>query len=153
MFKKILGLSPRVIKTARNEIDMNEAARKGYWPLVKPVTPSKKIKSKYAIYQNEDTGKIVIAGDYRSYPKPGWKIAVDFTSYYPHTFESPFAAYLLPENIKVGEKVYLEDLIEDYVGWCWNQGDAYRLEGCDAIWNGTDFDILYEEKKEPCVIG
>jgi hypothetical protein len=32
-------------------------------------------------------------------------------------------------------------LIEDYFGESWNQGDAERLESCEAIWNGTDLEI------------
>ena len=80
-------------------------------------------------------------------------MVINFTRFYPHTFESPYAAYLIPKNLKVGEKVYIEDLIEDYAGISWNQGDVLRLEGCEAIWNGEDFDILYEEATQETFIG
>jgi len=53
------------------------------------------------------------------------------------------AAYLIPKDIQIGERVFIEDLIEDYVGASWNQGDTFRLESCDAIWNGKDLEIQY----------
>jgi len=72
--------------------------------------------------------------------------AIDFTFYYPHHFPSPFAAYLIPRDIQPGETVWIEDLIEDIVKSIWNQGDAFRLESCEAVWNGVDFDIQFEER-------
>jgi hypothetical protein len=51
--------------------------------------------------------------------------------------------YLIPPDIDLGERVFLEDLIEDFVGAVWNQGNAYRLKSCEAIWNGKAFEIDY----------
>ena len=45
----------------------------------------------------------------------------------------PFAAYLIPRDLKAGERVFVEDLIEDFVGGEWNQGDVLRLDSCEAI--------------------
>ena len=47
----------RVIKTARDEASINEAARQGLFPLVRPVQPSPEIRSKYAIVQKQDHGR------------------------------------------------------------------------------------------------
>jgi hypothetical protein len=69
---------------------------------------------------------------------------IGWTYYYPYQFESPFAAYLVPPDIKVGEKVMLEDLIEDVVSHTWNQGDTFRLKSCAAVWGGQDFVIVDE---------
>jgi len=136
----------RVIKTARDIASINAAAREGFFPLVKAVQPSKEIRSKIAVYQNKHTGEIAVAGDFRSgYSRTDYHLAIDFMFYYPHSFPSPFAAYLIPKDIQKGEVVLLEDLIEDLVGTRWNQGDAYRLDSCQARWNGHDFDLLYEE--------
>ena len=136
----------RVIRTARDEDSINEAARGGYWPLVKPVRPSLMIRSKYAVLQNKVTGEIKVIGDYRSaMDDPGdFETAIDFESYYPHSFPSPYAAYLVPKDIEVGERVVLEDLIQDVAGACWNQGDVFRLESCVAVWNGRDFDLEFD---------
>jgi hypothetical protein len=139
-----------VIKTARDKESINQAAKNGYRPLIKKIEPSDKIRSKYSVIQNKQTGEIEIIGDYRMGVRMNKEIpfetVIDWTYYYPHTFNSPFAAYLIPKDIKTGERVFIEDLIEDYIGAKWNQGDTYRLESCEAIWNGTDLEIQYDPK-------
>jgi hypothetical protein len=138
----------RVIKTARYKFIINRAASRGFKPLMKKVEPSDKIHSKYAVFQNKNTGRIEIISDYRSRVdlKNGddYEKVIDWTFYYPHRFSSPIAAYLIPEDIKIGERVFINDLIEDYICVSWNQGDTYRLQSCEAIWNGTDLEIQYD---------
>ena len=138
----------RVIKTARDKDSINKAAKSGLKPLMKKVEPSDEIRSKYSVVQNNKTGEIEIMGDYRvglhSGDNGALVTVIDWTFYYPHAFKSPFAAYLIPKDIIIGEKVFVEDLIEDYIGASWNQGDTYRLESCEAIWNGTDLEIQYD---------
>jgi hypothetical protein len=139
----------RVIKTARDADSINKAAKSGFKPLIKKVEPSDNIRSKYAVVQNKKTGEIAIAGDYRADyagDNNDFETVIDWTFYYPYSFKSPFAAYLIPKDIKVGERVFIEDLIEDYIGASWNQGDTYRLESCEAIWNGTDLEIQYDPR-------
>lgn len=137
----------RIVKTARDKNSINEAASKGLQPLLKKVVPSSEIRSKYAVIQNKMTGEIEVIGDYRIFhnlkENPDLVTVIDWTEYYPHNFASPFAAYLIPKDIQIGERVFIEDLIEDYVGASWNQGDTFRLESCDAIWNGKDLEIQY----------
>lgn len=137
----------RVIKTARDKKSINEAAANGFKPLMKKVEPSKEICSKYAVMQHKETGIIEIVGDFRSvYDADIYQdfvTVIDWTFYYPHHFKSPYAAYLIPKDIKVGESVFVEDLIEDFIGSRWNQGDTYRLDSCEAVWNGTDLEIQY----------
>ena len=141
----------RIVKTARDKKSINEAASKGLLPLLKKVVPSSEIRSKYAVMQNKKTGEIMVIGDYRIFHElegnPVLVTVIDWTEYYPHNFASPFAAYLIPKDIQIGERVFIEDLIEDYVGATWNQGDTYRLESCEAIWNGKDLVIQYDPKK------
>lgn len=139
----------RVIKTARDVDSINKAAKNGLFPLVKKVQRSNQIRSKFAIMQDKISGEIEILTDYRSYSRETdmSKKVINWTYYYPHNFTSPFAAYLIPGDIQTGERVFLEDLIEDYVGASWNQGDAYRLESCEAIWNGIDFEIQYNPEE------
>lgn len=146
----------RIIKTARDEASINEAARQGFYPLVKKVEKSDKIMSKFAVMQNIKTGEIRVLGDYRAMLDgigPDYETVIDFTFYYPHDTPSPFAAYLVPRDIEVGENVYLEDLIQDFVGTTWNQGDAYRLASCEAIWNGKDFDIQNDQELRCEMVG
>ena len=142
----------RVIKTARTKDAINLAAKAGFWPLVKPVIPSPKIKRKFSVRQNKESGEIDVISDFRagSIRADGSKMetVISFKFYYPHQFESPYAAYLIPPDLQAGEKVFLEDLIEDLVGGKWNQGDTYRLRACEAVWDGSDLIIQFEEKED-----
>jgi len=139
----------RIIKTGRDREIINNAARNGFKPLIKKVRPSDEIRSKYSVIQNKKTGEIKIIGDlrfdYLTDDSGDYVTVIDWTYYYPHNFKSPFAAYLIPKDIIVGEMVFVEDLIEDYIGASWNQGDTYRLESCEAIWNGKNLEILYDQ--------
>lgn len=146
----------RIIKTGRSVTSINKAAKNGFKPIVRKVQPSSKIRNKYSVFQNKKTGEIRIIGDYRGGFKgdddPEYHTVIDWTFFYPYSFKSPFAAYLVPGDIKIGERVYLEDLIEDYIGSSWNQGDTYRLEGCEAIWNGKNFEIQYDDSQDRTTI-
>lgn len=149
--------SLRVIKTARDRADINYAATKGYKPLIKKVEPSEEIRSKYSVIQNKKTGTIQVISDYRSEidtgPDSDFETVIGWTDYYPHTFKSPFAAYLIPADIEIGERVFIEDLIEDYIGGSWNQGDVFRLKSAEAIWNGTDLVIQYAPENRRDFVG
>lgn len=136
----------RIIRTARDKKTINEAVKDKFFPLIKKVQPSKKIARKYAVLQNKITGEIQELGDYRdsNYSHPDFEVIIGWTYYYPHHSSSPYAAYLVPADIKAGEKVWIEDLIEDLVGGVWNQGDVYRLESAEAIWDGKEFQIQYD---------
>lgn len=138
----------RVIKTARTEDAINKAALAGFRPLLRVVKASAKIRSKFCVWQNRFTGEIRVIGDFRgSLLDTEWEKVIDWTRYYPHSFPEPFAAYLIPPDIQIGEHVFVEDLIEDFIGMSWNQGDNYRLESCAAIWDGNDLKIQYKKSK------
>ena len=140
----------RIIRTAKDAKLINHAVKDGFFPLIKKVQPSEKIARKYAVLQNKNTGEIQELGDYRdsNYNHPDFEVVIEWTYYYPHNFPSPYAAYLVPPDIKIGEKIWIEDLIKDLVGGVWNQGDVYRLESAEAIWDGKDFQIQYDPNSD-----
>lgn len=138
--------SRRIVKTARTFEDINAAARAGFWPLVKRVQPSKDIHQMVAVFQDPKTGQIELVRDVRVPSR--WKMVVDYTLYYPYQFPSPFAAYLVPADIAIGEEVWLEDLIEDLVAIWGNQGYHPRLPSAPAVWNGSGFDIQFDPQQD-----
>ena len=148
-YKRIL----RVIETARSKKNINEAAKNGYRLIIKKVEASSQIRSKYSVVQHKKTGEIEVFKethdrlDFDTYLD--YKIIIDWTFYYPYNFESPFAAYLIPPDLKKGQLVFVEDVIEDIVESIWNQGDAYRLDCCEAIWNGNELLIQNEPEEGP----
>lgn len=146
----------RVIKTARDEVAINQAAQNGFRPLLKKVQQSSKIRQKYSILQNPTTGEIRRIGDFRAMLRNNnadFITVIAFTFYYPHQFPSPFAAYLIPKDIQIKERVILEDLIEDVVENKWNQGDTYRLKSCQAVWNGKDFVLDFVPDNRDIIMG
>ena len=134
----------KLIKTARNLQSINNAVDNGYIPLIKEVKILTTIKAMYALDRNKETGKFIELTDSRtiwSHNEHSERI-IDQAEYYPYCFESPYAAYLVPADLKTGERVVLEDLIEDYVGDTWKM-NSYRLKSSEAIWTGTEFIVDY----------
>jgi hypothetical protein len=138
----------RVIQTARTEKAFNAAAKEGYRPLVKPVVPSEDICHMVAVFQDKVTGEIQLSGDFRYSPKESQEVVVNYRSYYPYNFPSPFAAYLIPPDLNIGDRVWLDDLIEDVVAVWGNQGYQPRLKHCAATWDGKDFRIHFDPKND-----
>ncbi len=139
----------RVIKTARTEAAINKAAKAGFRPLLRRLKPSKEIRSSFSVWQNEMTGEIdVIYNPRYGVPGEGWKKVIDWTRFYPHVFPEPFAAYLIPPDIQVGERVLVKDLIEDFIGMTMGRGENFRLESCEAVWDGSDLKIQYERSRD-----
>lgn len=144
----------RAIKTARTAEAINAAIKEGFRPLVRPVEPSQEIHDWVAVYQHRVTGEIEVSGDCRWGPGEDYELVLPFRSYYPYNFPEPFAAYLLPSDLAEGERVWLEDIIEDIVAVFGNQGWNPRLESCEAIWTKGNFKILFDpEKDAPRLVG
>jgi hypothetical protein len=129
-----------VVHTARTVHAINAAAKEGYWPLLKSVEPSPQIKQKVLVSQRSD-GTITIDGDYRA--RPG----ANAYWYNPYRSPLPFAAYLIPQGLQPGARVYLVDLIEDIEGEIWNQGDSYRRVSAYAVWDGVDLNVEQEKPR------
>ena len=144
----------RVIKTARCLSSINAAAKNGFFPLVKQLRESEKLYQCYGVFQNRITKEIEVSDsysgyrqyvEYYSYNDIDWELVIPFTDHYPfeYRFECPFAAYLIPKDLTTGERVLLEDLIEDYrAGKFWNRN--IRLESCEAIWDGKNLVVQYD---------
>lgn len=139
----------RVVKTARSLLALQEAVDQDYRPYFVPNIESGRIGQKLSIAYDGKTRQLCISGDFRT-PLPfdqrnmdeqfgkgaGLALHGDFDR--P---SSPLAAYLLPQDIRMGERVFLEDLIEDRVGSSWNQGDTYREQSGFAIWRGDHLEL------------
>jgi hypothetical protein len=144
----------RVIKTARTMDAINVAATEGFRPLLMAVEPCKNIHNMVAVYQHRETGKITLSGDCRWEPSDDFECVIPFRRYYPYSFPEPYAAYLVPPGLEKGERVWLEDIIEDIVAVFGNQGWHPRLESCEAIWTGQRFKVQFDPNKDaPRLIG
>ena len=141
----------RVIHTARTEKAINKAAREGFRPLVKPVIPGEQIQALVAVFQHKQTGEIYLSGDMRNYPDNQHEMVVPFRTYYPYKFPSSYAAYLIPADLVTGDRIWLDDLIEDIVAVWGNQGYQPRLKHAEATWTGKDFTIHFDPEADALV--
>jgi len=131
----------RVIKTIRGETAIKAAKAKGLKLLELKAEVSDEFKVKYKKLQHRKTGEIITIGDFREGHGWEWKTLVNWTSENPSKFFSPFAAYVIPKDLKKGESVLINDVITNHVSGRWNQGDVYRLSKSEATWTGEDFYI------------
>ena len=134
----------RVIRTIRGETAINVAKEMGLKLIELRAEVSDEFNVKYKKVKDKLTGKIVTLGDFREdhyFRKSRYKTIVDWTSRNPSKFFSLFAAYIVPKDLKSGERVLINDVITNHVSGRWNQGDVYRLSKSEAIWTGRYFDI------------
>ncbi len=130
----------RSIKTLRTKEEIEDAVKVGHKVLKQKVKPSKDISVTDLHIKDKKTGEIDIKPyNYHAIPRDydRYEVVKEVT-YYPYKFPSKVAAYLLPDDLKVGERVVLEDLIEDVVGACHAWG-TYRLDSAEAVWTGKKF--------------
>lgn len=141
-------LDLEIIKTARNLETINEYVKKGYLPLIRKIIHSAEIGYNICVYKNKYSGEIIERkadawlGDLKM---DDFEKIIDQIHVYPYHFNSPFAAYLIPNYLFIGQKVFLEDLIEDFIGTRIQSkfgSSTERLPSAQAIWNGKDIVIL-----------
>ena len=131
----------RVIKTIRGETAIKAAKAKGLKLLELKAEVSDEFKVKYKKLQHRKTGEIITIGDFRADGGSEWRTLVNWSHNNPSKFFSPFAAYIVPKDLKSGERVLINDVITNHVSGRWNQGDVYRLSKSEATWTGEDFYI------------
>jgi hypothetical protein len=145
-----------VVRSVRSLPAMEDGFQRGFRLVLKHAGPVSDIGAKYKVYQHKLSGEVWWTGDYRAEsPADGssedWELVADW---FHHRVDWPFplAAYLVPRGLKRGQRVYLEDVIEDVPVAYWNQGDSDRLVSCNAVWNGDGFDFERFDAP-PCVVG
>jgi hypothetical protein len=131
----------RTIKTLRTKEEIKDAQKHGIRLLKQKVKPSKEIRVTDLHIKNKENGEIAVKPyTYHNMPTDERYKIVKKVTYYPYSFPSKVAAYVLPDDLEIGERVILEDLIEDIVGASHSEG-TYRLENAEAVWNGKTFDV------------
>ncbi len=132
----------RTIKTLRTKEEIKDAINSGQKVLKQKVKPSKKIRVTDLHIKDKETGGTDIKPyNFHALPRDYDRYeVVEKRTYYPYNFSSKVAAYVLPDDLEVGERVILEDLIEDIVGASHAWG-TYRLDSAEAVWNGEKFEV------------
>lgn len=148
----------RTIYTARSIEDINKAVALGAQIVLKACDPSPPFERTVSVYRHKARGTYCLDLD----PRDAYRASESYhqweqvlvQDYCPPQFENPFAAYVVPSDIAPGERVWLDDLIEDLLGHISGQGlGRERLHQAYARWNGQDFDIEYSEDHVGLSIG
>ena len=135
----------RIIKTLRGQKNIDIAFANGYYLILRKVEPFAAVKGKYCILKDKMTGEEFRINDLRDdrVYSFDYEIIKDWTYQY-HNYNFPEeAAYIIPNDIIDGEIVIVDDLIENFLGYHYNQGGSDRLKSCKAIWKNNDLQILY----------
>jgi hypothetical protein len=147
MFDKNNVNSLPVISTARNVYEINEAVEDGYNVIVKEIIDNPEIGSSYTLIKDKE-GVYYEISDPRGfgykYYQEGNETIIDFKRYNNLSNRIPYAAYIIPKDLKVGTRVFLEDIIENIVHTMHH--GCTRLNKCEAVFNGKDFDIDFSRK-------
>jgi hypothetical protein len=130
-----------IVNTARDLVAMNRAIKEGYHLIIRSTQPENAPKSKVMIHTSDENELSISGYDFRSHmPSEG---NTGHRSYGIN--KSPFAAYLIPKDLKKGARVFISDLIEHKISQAWNQGDTWRKNSGEAIWDGENLKIIEEE--------
>ena len=148
----------REVKTLFDLDEINKAQEEGNIILFKERVPHPSMWINRYVFRNRKTGKYQseqgrgytqqYTCDYvLSYSYEDWE-EVLFTRCYLRNVDFQYGAYVIPGDVKVNEKLYIENLIEDlYLGNFWD-GHFFSEDG-DARWNGKD--LVHDERIIPFV--
>lgn len=138
-------MSLREIKTIRGQKNIDDAIANGSKLIIKKVEPYSDVIGKYCIVRNKKSGKESKIYDFRDDRafSDDFEIVKDWTYQYHHYDFPPEAAYVIPKDIEEWEMVIIDDLIENYLSYYYNQGGSKRLKSCKAIWVNNQLQILF----------
>ena len=89
---------------------------------------------------------------WHEYSEEEWELVYFFKSYSGNNSDEGWAAYLVPKDAEVGERFYIEEVIEDIVAeifW----GTAIPANDGEAFWNGKGLDLDTTVYDESFVVG
>jgi hypothetical protein len=160
-FENGIEIDP-LIRSVRSLEAMNDAQIKGYKLVFRRTGEDYSFGDfKFILFQNNKTGALWWSGDFRDSQPPGsshhehkspeadneWTLIQGWCNLRPDR-PFPLGAYLIPKNLTVNTRVFLEDVIEEIPLEYWNQGNAFRLVSSQAYWNGTDVTIIERELRK-----
>jgi hypothetical protein len=154
------GKRTRRVHTARTLTQMNAAAKQGLRVVIKKV-PGLELSlfhEKVSVWQNTETGEVLDEAGYwwwreaQSADTEGpWRNVLRLNRVYSYRWPLPFAAYLVPKDLRPNTRVLLTDPIEDIVGWDYN--GTWRARMVPATWTGADIEVHAELVEVPRVVG
>lgn len=148
----------REVKTLFNLAEIDKAYEEGNIILFKERVQDRRMWIDRVIFRNRKTGKHESAQapgyhkEYRGdciddYSVEEWEVVL-FTKCYLRNVDHQYGAYIIPKDVKVGEKLYIETLIEDlYMGDFYDF--RYFSEDNEARWDGKD--LIHDKQGIPFI--
>jgi len=149
--EKALEDSIPIVKTLYNLNEINTHIKNGRTVLFRKIKKNNSLYTQRYVFRNradgtlaDSKGRIECAqyGRVTHYTEDEWEELFTYRFYHqydPEMGAKAYAAYLLPEGISAGERVYIEDLIEHIMAtefwWPVAAADAF------AVWNGKNLII------------
>ena len=156
-------LKLRVVKTVDNKNDLNEAVINGYITLVRKLERNPKLNREYLLLKNYQTKRYVNVPSrtiYRQhgrstleFPDTEWELVLKYDHYHRSLRKNkPWAAYVIPARPVIGERFYIEDIIEDiFITKFWD--NIISASDGEAIWNGNNLEIDYKLYDSFTIVG
>ena len=151
----------RIVETVYSIESANEFIEKGNIVIFETMKANEELYSDTYIYKNVKTGHFLEAPSrkYFKYQRRGFlagkKVCIELpesefeevskvsTYARKRTLELKCAAYVLPNNISIGETVYVKDLIEDIILSEFLGSKIYAEDGI-AVWDGKQLQFKKE---------
>ena len=153
----------RVVETTYDVDRLNAARQNGLQILIITVSKNPALMLRSLLLKNKDTGEIIQVSGWRvnrQYALPPlvfsekeWELVYQVNDYARvRKSEQNWGAYILPERVGIGERLYIADLIEDVMATAFWGSVWYAADGI-AEWNGTDLIIDLHEYDRFQMIG
>ena len=140
----------RIVETVDSEDDLNKAIENGHVTLFRKIERNPKLYSRCLLLRNYRSGlyqEVPSRSFYsrragkQEFPESEWECMHRYDHYHRHRrADKAWAAYVLPLLPVVGERFYIEDIIEDiFVQGFWYK--PISADNAEAVWNGQDLEI------------
>jgi len=141
----------RVIKTVYDTYKLNAAQKDSCHCLIRKIERTSSLYSSRCLFRNYKTGEyefmpsrenFVQYGEWKNYPEEEWELIeeVEFYNRVRNPNAAGWGAYIIPKDAKVGERFYIEDIIEDILmEHFWDS--RYPATDGECVWNGNDIEI------------
>lgn len=139
-----------VVTTCYDLYTLNKAIKGGHQACIIKITDNRELRLSGLLLRNKASGEYTLVKERRMYVQHGrikeysaeeWEAIHEVRGYArTRPAHEGWGAYILPHGVKPGDRVYVEDLLEDLVafGFWYSVGAAVDGEG---IWDGSSITI------------
>lgn len=141
-----------VVKTCYSMYALDEAIKNGHQTCIMKITENPKLRLKGILLRNKASGEYTVVKDRKMYVQYGrikeyrveeWETIHEVTGYArTRPASEGWGAYILPLGMQPGDRVYVEDLLEDLVAFEFWYSVGAAVDG-EGIWTGSSIEVDY----------